>query len=158
MKTPAPNGQDDINDSHVIIAKMLGTINIAISGLNAASRQLSASASNIANLQTVGSLEDGGQAPYTPLQTTQSAITDESGNPQGVRSDFIPQNNPFVPAFDPDSPFADANGIIGVPNVDLAAEAVNLNLAEIQYKANIEVIETASELSEELFRIFDDRV
>ena len=135
---------------------MIGTINIALSGLGAATKQLNASASNIANLQTVGSLEEGAQAPYTPLTTTQNAITDQNGNPQGVRATFAPRNNPFVPTYDPDSPFADENGIIGVPNVDLATEAVNLNLAEIQYKANIAVIETASELSDELFRIVDD--
>lgn len=137
---------------------MISTINIALTGLAAASRQLSASAANIANVQTVGSLEDGKQKPYTPLTTQQTAITDSNANPQGVRTDFIAQNNPFVPAFDPDSPFADENGIIGVPNVDLATEAININLAEIQYKANLKTIETVSELSEELFRVFDERV
>ena len=135
---------------------MISSINIALTGLTSASKQLAASASNIANLQTVGSLEEGGQAPYTPLRTQQTAATDQSGNGQGVQSTFAPRENPFVPAFDPDSPFADENGIIGIPNINLAEEAVNLNLAEIQYKANLKTIETASELSEELFRIFDD--
>jgi len=135
---------------------MIGAINIALTGLASASKQLAASASNIANLQTVGSLEEGGQAPYTPLTTRQTATTDQSGNGQGVQSTFAPRNNPFVPAFDADSPFADENGIIGIPNINLAEEAVNLNLAEIQYKANLKTIQTASELSDELFRLFDD--
>lgn len=137
---------------------MLSAITIALSGLEAASKRLSAGASNIANVQTSGSLEPGGQAPYTPLDTRQSAQTDTQGNGQGVRSDFVPRQNPFVPAFDPDSPFADENGVVGVPNVDLAEEAVNINLAELQFKANIKTIETASELSEELLRIFDEEV
>jgi flagellar basal-body rod protein FlgC len=137
---------------------MIGAINTALTGLASASKQLAAGASNIANLQTVGSLEKGKQAPYTPLRTQQTAITDGSGNGQGVTTTFAPRDNPFVPAFDPDSPFADKNGIIGVPNINLAEEAVNLNLAEIQYKANIKTIETASQLSDELFRIFDDKV
>lgn len=135
---------------------MISAINIALTGLTAASKQLNASASNIANLQTVGSLEEGGQAPYTPLTTQNTAITDESGNGQGVHSTYAPRNNPFVPSYDADSPFADENGIIGVPNIDLAEEAVNLNLAEIQYKANIKTIQAASELSNELLNIFDD--
>jgi len=135
---------------------MIGAINIALTGLASASKQLSASASNIANIQTVGSLEDGKQAPYTPVGTQQTAVTDGNGNGQGVRTNFAPRNNPFVPAFDADSPFADENGIIGVPNVDLATEAVNISLAEIQYKANLKTIEAASELSDELLRVFDD--
>ena len=135
---------------------MIGSINIALTGLSAASKQLSASASNIANLQTVGSLEDGGQAPYTPLTTQRTATTNGSGNGQGVNATFAPRNNPFVPAFDADSPFANSEGIIGVPNINLAEEAVNINLAEIQYKANLKTIQTASELSDELFRLFDD--
>ncbi len=137
---------------------MISAINTALTGLASASKQLAASASNIANLQTVGSLEEGGKAPYTPLRTQQTAVTDQSGNGQGVQTSFTARENPFVPAFDPDSPFADENGIIGVPNINLAEEAVNLNLAELQYKANLKTIQTASELSDELFRIFDDEV
>ena len=131
-------------------------INIALTGLTAATKDLSVSASNIANFQTVGSLEEGEQAPFTPLTTQRTAITDSTGNPQGVRSDFVPRDNPFVPAFDPDSPFANEDGIIGVPNVDLATEAVNLNIAELQFKASAALIRTASELSDELLRIVDD--
>lgn len=130
---------------------MAGTINIALSGLNAATQRLNASAQNIANLQTVGSLQEGQQAPFTPVETVQSAS--ENG---GVRANIVPRNTPFVPTFDPDSPFADENGIIGVPNINLAEEAVNLILAELSYKANLSVIETASELDQELLNIFDD--
>ncbi len=137
---------------------MAGPINIALTGLAAATRQLNASASNIANLQTVGSLEDGGQAPYTPLQTTQTSINGQNGEAFGVNSAYSPRNPAFVPAFDPDSPFADENGVIGVPNINLAEEIVNLNLAEIQYKANISIIQTATELDDELLGIFDERV
>lgn len=136
---------------------MIGTINIALSGLGAATKQLNASASNIANLQTVGSLAEGGQEPYTPVDSINSTVTDTNGNGQGVTSAYAPRNPAFVPAYDPNSPFADENGIIGLPNVDLAEEAVNINLAEIQFKANLEIIQTASELSEELFRIVDDK-
>ena len=134
------------------------TISIALSGLQAATKKVNATASNIANLQTVGSLEEGEQAPYTPIGTQQTAVTDASGNGLGVRTDYVAKNQPFVPAFDPDSPFANEDGIIGVPNIDLAEEAVNLNLAEITFKANVETLRTAEELADELFKIFDEEV
>ncbi len=136
---------------------MMNSISIALTGLESATKRLSASASNIANFQTTGSLEEGAKQPYSALTTQQSAIT--AGNETaGVSTSIVPKTTPFVPAYDPDSPFANANGEIGVPNVDLAEEAINVNLAEIQYKANLATIRTASELSDELFRIFDKKV
>lgn len=137
---------------------MINTIQIALSGLAAASKKVEASASNIANLTTGGSLADPAKAPYSAVTTVQQAVTDQNGNGLGVKATAIPKNTPFVPAYDPDSPFADANGLIGVPNVNLAEEAVNLTLAETTFKANVKVIEAASELSEDLLRIFDDRI
>lgn len=136
---------------------MISSISIALTGLEAASKKLSASASNIANLQTVGSLEDGGQAPYTPIGTQQTALTDQNGSGLGVRSDYAPRNAPFVPVYSPDSPFANAEGIIGAPNIDLAEEAVNVMLAKTAYKANLATIATQSELSDELLRVLDKK-
>lgn len=130
---------------------MIESIGIALTGLDAASKRLSASASNIANLQTVGSLEDGRQAPYTPIDTQQTAR--ENG---GVNTTFVQRDPAFVPAFDPDSPFADENGVIGVPNINLAEEAVNITLAEITYKANLKTLQAASDLTKELFNAVDE--
>ncbi len=135
---------------------MLGPIGIALSGLTAASKKVEASASNIANLQTVGSLEDGKQKPYTPLTTTQTAVTDDNGNGLGVTSNFAPKGDPYYSVYSPDSPFANAEGIIGVPNVDLAEEAVNLQIARATYKANAAVIKVSEDLSDELLRVLDE--
>lgn len=136
---------------------MINTISISLSGLNAATKKIEATASNVANLSTVGSL-NAEPAPYTPLGTVQTTATGPNGEAQGVRSDFVARPNPFVPAFDPDSPFADENGIIGVPNINLAEEATNLGLAELSFKANIAVIKTAEELSDEVLNIFNEEV
>ncbi len=42
--------------------------------------------------------------------------------------------------------------------VELSEEAVNLKVAEIAYKANIATIKAANEMSDELMRMFDERV
>ena len=132
---------------------MINSISIALSGLESASKKLQATASNIANMQTVGSLESGGQPPYTPITTQQTAQADG-----GVRTDFIARKNPFSAAYVPSSPLADENGIVGVPNVDLAEEAVNMTLAKTTYKANIGVLNAQKEMSDELLGIFDEKV
>lgn len=130
----------------------MNAINIALTGLESATQRLNTSASNIANLQTSGSLESGGPAPYTPVTTVQQ--TTENG---GVATYVVPKNDPYVPTYSPDSPFANADGIIGLPNVDLAEEAVNMMVAKTTYKANITSIQTASDMSDELFRILDEK-
>lgn len=42
--------------------------------------------------------------------------------------------------------------------VDFVTEAVNLKLAETEFKANLKTLETERELSDELGRLFDKRV
>lgn len=135
---------------------MINAITTALSGLLASTKRVEASASNIANISTVGAIDaNNDPAPYSAVTTIQSAITDNAGNGGGVKADIIPKNPGFVPAYDPNSPFANEDGIIGAPNVDLAEEAVNLQIATLSYKANLKTLQVAKETTEELLRTFD---
>ncbi len=127
---------------------MIGAIQTALSGLNAASTRAQASANNIANIDTVGSL-NGAPAPYAPQVTEQQAVPGG-----GVAAMNVPQPG-FVPSYDPGSPFANSDGLVGAPKVDLASEIVNLDIAKIAYKANALTIKTASEMQDELLKSFD---
>ncbi len=137
---------------------MIKAMGIALTGLNAATKRLDASAANIANLQTVGSLEEGKQAPYTPREVRHSAIIGKNGESYGVSTQTVPTSRPFTPAYNPDSPFANEEGIIGVPNINLAEEIINMKLAEYTFKANASVIRTESEMADELFKTLDKKV
>lgn len=137
---------------------MISAIQTALSGLMAASKRVEASASNIANLQTVGSLEDANNPPYTPLTVQQQSLKGSDGQGFGVKAEFAPKNPAFVPAYEPDSPFANGDGIVGAPNVDLAEEAANMIIAKASYKASAAVMKTAGEMEDALLRSFDKRV
>lgn len=132
---------------------MIGAISIALSGLTAAAKRADAAASNIANVQSTGAIGGGGPAPYTPVDVKQTAQSPGQGG--GVRAEYAPRNPGFVPAYDPSSPFADANGIIGVPNVDLATEAVNLKIAELAYKASAKTLSVSEDMANALFKALD---
>lgn len=130
---------------------MIGAISTAISGLFAASKRVEASASNIANISSAGALDPkDGRAPYSALTTIQ-----KSNDVGGVQAENITKDPGFVPAYDPDSPFANEDGLIGVPNTNLIEDVVNLKVAETAYKANLATIKTANEMNDELFRILD---
>ncbi len=133
---------------------MIGAISTALTGMFAATKRVEASASNIANMSSAGSLDPSSpNQPYEALTTIQTA----SGT-GGVTATNIPKSPGVVNAYAPDSPFANGEGMIGVPNSDLTEDVMNLKLAEVAYKANIATIKTASEMSDELLNMFDERV
>lgn len=135
---------------------MINAISTAISGLAVSAKRIEASASNIANFATTGSLEEGEKPPYTAQEVRQTTVTGDNGEPLGVSAVSVPKDPAFVPAFDPGSPFANGEGLVGVPNVNLAEEAVNMKMAELAYKANISVIKTAEEMQDALLETFDE--
>lgn len=137
---------------------MNGAISSALSGLAAATKRVAAAASNIANIGTTGSLEPGGRAPYTPLDVQLTSQAAGGALPGGVSASFVPRDPASIPVYDPNSPFANAEGLVATPNVDLAVEAVNLKAAEIAYKANLASIKTADAMTDELLKAFDKRV
>jgi flagellar basal-body rod protein FlgC len=126
-------------------------ISIAVSGLTAASTRLSATASNIANSQDTASLspQPGQVQPYQPVDVTQTATP--GGGTAAVEQPVAPASNAI---YDPNSPFADANGNVASPNVDLAQQAVSLNTTSLSYDANLKVIQTASQMQGYLLNIF----
>lgn len=132
---------------------MINAIQIALSGLNAAKTKADVSASNIANAQTEGALDPAnGPAPYSALSTLQSA---QQGG--GVDTRVVPTNKLYVPSYSPDSPFANAQGLVGAPNVDYATEFVNLQVASTSYKANVKSIQVQSDMQKNLLAIFDKK-
>ncbi len=132
---------------------MMKAINTALTGLSAASKSIEAGANNIANISSAGSLTpESNNQPYNT-----QIVTKQANKAGGVSANITTKNPAFIPAYSPDSPFADENGNIGVPNTDLAEEAIKIKLAELSYKANLSVIKTATELQEELLKSVDKK-
>ncbi|NCC22467.1 MAG: flagellar biosynthesis protein FlgC [Alphaproteobacteria bacterium] len=127
-----------------------------MSGMAASMKRLETAASNVANAGTGGSVEPGGTPPYSAQTVRQTTVMDDGGNALGVKAESVPKDPDVVHAYNPDSPFANEDGIIGLPNVSLAEEAVNMKLAELTYKASIETINTANEMQDDLMRLFDE--
>ena len=127
---------------------MVDAISIALSGLNAQKQKLAATANNIANVSTSGAVPTAtnNSTVYKPLQTTFTSL--DQG--QGVTANITPDEKGYTVTFDPSSPFANDQGQIAVPNVDLAQEAVNAIEAKLAYKANISVIKTQEDMNKEL--------
>jgi flagellar basal-body rod protein FlgC len=141
----------------------MSMLSIATSGLSAASLRLDVAASNIANATTTGPLPsaDGSSvsangssnnqnlpAVYIPLQVNQSAQSD--GGTAATVSAVSPG---FVAQSDPGASFANAEGLVASPNVDLAGQFVQLLTAKYVFAANAKVVQSYATTSRSLLDI-----
>lgn len=126
---------------------MIDAFTSALSGLRAAGARAAIAAENIANVRTTRPLSAAtdpaaAAAYFSPARAVQS--TGAAGQPVVSR---VPVDPAYQPVFDPGHPDADGAGLVGLANVDLAANLVELSLAKHAYAANAAVLRTADELS-----------
>ena len=126
---------------------------IAVSGLNAAALRLDVAATNIASALSDGPLPDAANAAdfpaaYTPLRVNQ---TDVVGG--GTSATVTAVSPAIVQTYDPGAPFADGNGMVARPNVDLANELVQLLIARYTFAANAQVLHADAQMSAALLNI-----
>lgn len=146
----------------------MSTLSIATSGLSAASLRLDVTASNIANALTTGPLPASGGSnasggtgnsnnnsnfsAYVPLQVNQ--VDQTNGSTPGGTSAVVSTVSPsFVPQYDPNSPFANQDGLVAAPNVDLATQFVQLLTAKYSFAANAKVIQAYDNTQKSLLDI-----
>jgi flagellar basal-body rod protein FlgC len=141
-----------------LVAAMNGTLGIALSGLAAETRRIDASASNVANARVTGALpgKDGvteGRAPYVPVASTQGDVRTGDGQGAGVRSGVKPLSTPVVVEYDPSSSDANAEGMVGAPNVDYGTEVSQQILGSRAYSANLSVVRATDEMTRDLLNM-----
>ncbi|MBB4392264.1 flagellar basal body rod protein FlgC [Bradyrhizobium sp. ERR14] len=143
----------------------MSIFSIATSGLSAASLRVNVAASNIANVQTTGPLPgSGGSSPsavtgspgiaptfptaYVPLRVDQVDQT-----PGGTIAKVSTVSPSYTAQSDPSASFANQDGLVAAPNVDIASEFVQLAAAKYSFIANAKVIQAYAETTESLLDI-----
>lgn len=130
---------------------MVDSISISLSGLRAQSQKLGTTANNIANVSTVGIVpEEGNTSTVYQGQAIDFRSIQVDGEAAGVLAEAREDAYGYSVTYAPDSPYANVDGNIAVPNVDLTTEAVDLMTTELAYKANIAALKTADEMERAL--------
>ncbi|QQO32067.1 flagellar biosynthesis protein FlgC [Bradyrhizobium diazoefficiens] len=144
----------------------MSIFSIATSGLSAASLRVNVAASNIANVRTTGPLPASGAsagagssstssaypAAYVPLRVDQ--VDQSSGSTPGGTIATVSTVSPsYTAQSDPSALYANQDGLVAAPNVDLASEFVQLATAKYSFIANAKVIQAYSETTESLLDI-----
>jgi len=122
---------------------LFNVFNIAGSAMTAQSLRLNVVASNMANADSVTSAN--GQ-PYRAKQVVFQAQPLNPGMPAGasgvVVQKVIDDPSPMRMMYDPNSPYADAQGYVTMPNVNVVEEMTNMISASRSYQANVEMMNT----------------
>jgi flagellar basal-body rod protein FlgC len=128
---------------------------IALSGMNAAARRLEVSASNIANAASTGALPNadgtvpaGAPTAYAPLEVIQTASA--GGGTETAVTTIKPSTTAVS---DPQAPFANQNGLVAAPNVDLSRELVGQMIASYSFAANAKVMAADNRMTKTLLDI-----
>ncbi|MGZ3297272.1 MAG: flagellar basal body rod protein FlgC [Xanthobacteraceae bacterium] len=128
---------------------------IALSGMNAAARRLEVSASNVANVLSMGALPNadgtvpaGAPRAYAPLELVQTASAD--GGTQTAVTTASPST---TAVYDPQAPFANQDGLVAAPNVDLAQEMIGQLIASYTFAANATVMKADDRMTGALLNI-----
>lgn len=122
----------------------ISILQIAGSALAAQSQRMNVSASNIANADSV--VGPDGQ-PYKAREVIFQVVPQGQSPIGGVQVAQVRESTaPGRLQYDPGNPYADEQGYVMMPNVDVVAETVNMIAASRSYQANVEVINTSKSL------------
>ena len=123
---------------------VFNVFSIAGSALNAQSARLNAVASNLANADSV--VGANGQ-PYRAKQVVFAATPIGADGGQGVKvTQVVESAAPLRLQYEPNSPFANEQGYVSMPNVNPVEEMVNMISASRAYQTNAEVMNTSKTL------------
>ncbi|MEQ8823392.1 MAG: flagellar basal body rod C-terminal domain-containing protein [Filomicrobium sp.] len=128
----------------------------------AESLRVQTAASNIAHASDRGPLPEKGAEMsgenelFKPLEVVQSPVI-TGGVPGGVQATTTQIAPSYIPVYEPDSEFANEDGMVAAPNVDIARNMTTLVEAKAAYKANLMVIETVDDMYDALFDVMSDR-
>ncbi|MDM7885682.1 MULTISPECIES: flagellar basal body rod protein FlgC [Curtobacterium] len=122
-------------------------IGIASTGLTVHRKWLDAISDNIANVNTVRSMDDSAfQARYVEVQEgagTSGAYV--KGAAFGSAAGRV--------TYDPDNPLANAEGYVRMPDIDLGTQMADLIMAQRGYQANAAVVDRAKTAYEAALQI-----
>jgi flagellar basal-body rod protein FlgC len=128
---------------------------IAVTGMTAAARRLEVSAANVANIGTSGALPNadgtlpaGAPKAYAPLELVQ---TDVAGG--GTQTSITTVKPSTVATSDPQAPFANRDGLVATPNIDLAKEMISQLVAKYSFAANARVLKAGDEMTKTVLDI-----
>jgi flagellar basal-body rod protein FlgC len=123
---------------------LFNIFNVSGSAMSAQSQRLNATASNIANADSVTS--PNGQV-YRAKQVIFGAVPMGGPESDGVAVQQVVEDaSPPKLVYDPSHPLADEKGYVATPNVNVVEEMVNMISASRSYQTNVDTMNAAKSM------------
>jgi flagellar basal-body rod protein FlgC len=126
---------------------------IAVSGMAVASLRLQVSANNVANALSAGPLPGSTNSVSYPAAYVPQRVDQFDSAGGGTDATVSVVSPSYLPVYDPTAPYADGNGTVASPNVDLAGEIVQQILARYSFAANAQVVRSDAQMTASLLNI-----
>ena len=133
---------------------ILTAMKISGSGLKAERARLNVASMNLANANTPRTIEGG---PYKaksvvfrakPMPDFHDTLHSAEAKLRQVEvSKVVEDDKPFKEVYDPSHPDADENGIVQLPNVDMAEQMVELVASRRGYEANVAALDAVKSMA-----------
>jgi len=125
---------------------MYGSLDISTSALVAHRTRLDVISANIANKDTILNA-DGEYEPFRRRIAMLAAGDPSHGSEAGVHvAEIQLDQSDLMMKYEPGSPFANADGYVGYPNINTVVEQMNAMEAARSYEANIAAIEATKSM------------
>ncbi len=125
---------------------MYGSLDISTSALVAHRTRLDVISANIANKDTILNA-DGEYEPFQRRVAMLAAGDPSRGREAGVHvAEIQLDDSELMMKYEPGSPYANADGYVGYPNINTVVEQMNAMEASRSYEANIAAIEATKSM------------
>lgn len=132
---------------------MFGAFDVSTSSLVAQRTRMEVIAANMANRSSIYDSQ-GEYAPYRRRVPVLAQGDPVSGRSDGVHvKEILLDTSPLRKIYDPGHPEADAQGYIGLPNIDPSMEMVNALEASRAYEASITAVEATKSMMQASLRL-----
>lgn len=116
---------------------------IAASAMSAQNTRLNATASNLANADSVSATAEGAYRPRVPLFHT---LMDDAGVAGVASSGVVDSAKPAEARYEPGHPMADEQGYVYAPPINSVEEMANMISASRSYQNAVDVMSTSRDL------------
>lgn len=118
---------------------IFGSIAISGSGMGVYKTWINAISDNVANVSTIRPADE---AAYQERFVVAAAVGEAGGVGEGAQVTGVNFGSPEGRlVYDPAHPFADADGMVRMPDMDLSDQMTKLIIAQRAYQANVTVFE-----------------
>lgn len=127
---------------------LLNVFDIAGSAMSAQSIRLNVTASNMANIDSIGSsMDEAYRARYPVFETVFNNVMQANSVNAGVRvAGIVESQAPPKMEYQPDHPNANEEGYIFRSNVNVMEEMANMVSASRAYQNNVEIINASKQM------------